>query len=93
MHRNSDVDDSESIQKHPKIDYLTFKLRKKDGTKKVENGSAVRHTVYRKHIRKQERNMADGEIRPAPSWLKANIWKHFGFCRVDGESELDKSHA
>ena len=42
-------------------------------------------------------NMADPhpprrEIRKAPSNLKVDVWKHFGFYNVDGGSELDKSH-
>ncbi len=36
--------------------------------------------------------MADHEIRPAQGGLKAGVWRHFGFYKVDGNSELDKSH-
>ncbi len=48
MHYDSDVDDIESIQNCLKIDNQNFIYRKIDGTKKVENGSAVRtQTVFR----------------------------------------------
>ncbi len=41
----------------------------------------------------QERNTADRETGPAPAGLEASVWKHFGFYKVDGKSEPDKSHA
>lgn len=36
--------------------------------------------------------MAEREIRPAPSALKASLWKHFGFYEVEGEKTLNKGH-
>ena len=36
--------------------------------------------------------MAERIIQPAPSALKASVWKHFGFYDVDGKKDLDKSH-
>ncbi len=36
--------------------------------------------------------MADRKVQPALSGLTASIWKHCGFYKVDGESELTKSH-
>lgn len=32
-------------------------------------------------------------IKNAPSFLKADIWAHFGFYEVTGKHELDKTHA
>ncbi|XP_040209394.1 E3 SUMO-protein ligase ZBED1-like [Rana temporaria] len=33
------------------------------------------------------------EIKNAPSFLKANIWEHFGFYEKSGKHKLDKSYA
>ncbi len=73
MHRDSDVDNSESIQKCPINDYLNFQIRKRDGAKKGRKWKCsmpCMWTVYR------DRNMADRNIRPAPSGLKESVWKH-----------------
>ncbi len=44
-------------------------------------------------MRKEERHITYRETQPALSALKDSVWKHFGFYKVDGESEVDKSHA
>ena len=36
--------------------------------------------------------MAERNIQPATSALKASVWKHFGFYEVEGKKDLDKSH-
>ncbi len=86
-----DVDDSEWVQKFPMIDNRSFKYRKIDRMKAGKRSAArcAPGQFFWEHIRKQGRNMADCGSRPAPSGLKASIWKHFGLYKVYGESELD----
>nr|XP_055049286.1 E3 SUMO-protein ligase ZBED1-like [Misgurnus anguillicaudatus] len=36
--------------------------------------------------------MDEREIQPAPSSLKAKIWRHFGFYRMPGSTALDMTH-
>ena len=36
--------------------------------------------------------MAERNIQPAPSALKASVWKHFDIDEVEGKKDLDKSH-
>ena len=45
-----------------------------------------------KHQNKDETKMEEKEIQPAPSSLKAKIWRHFGFYRMPGNTELDMTH-
>ena len=40
----------------------------------------------------KKHKLAERIIQPAPSALKASVWKHFGFYDVDGKKDLDKSH-
>ncbi len=62
--------------------------------KKVKNGIAVHHAPGQLtgSTLKKQRNVADCEIRPAPSGLKLAFGSTLASTKLK-ESELDKSHA
>ncbi len=51
-----------------------------------------KRTVYRELIKKQGRNMADYEIRPAPGGFKLDFGSTSASIQLTG-SEKEKSHA
>ncbi len=57
--------------------------RQKTEVQHAAHPDSLRGTHLKKKQNKKDRNMIEREIRPAPSWLKASIWTHFAFYKVD----------
>lgn len=49
-------------------------------------------TVNGVHITKKHET-AERNIQPASSSLKASLWECFGFYKVEGKKDVDKSHS
>ena len=72
---------------------LTILNRFTNVMSKVELVSVeVQHPDSWWHAHNRKHEVAECNIQPAPSALKASVWKHFGFYDVEGQKDLDKSH-
>ena len=54
--------------------------------------AGVQRPDSRRRARNKKHEMAELNIQPAASALKANVWKLFGFYDAEGKKDLDKSH-